>query len=145
MSLGDYEGSLRSRYIDAKRRLITRGIVELPAPIAEVVKPVAPKPRRKKRRSLVGEVLRKRFPMPSMQRVIMTVSKAHDVAPLLVAGESRSREIVAARNEVFFILNRSGVSLERIGRAFGTDHTTVLYGIRRHRGEQPTEIKPKRT
>lgn len=149
MSVGEYEVSLRSRYLDAKRRLVNRGVAALPVPVVVADKPKsAPsiaKPKRARRRSLVENVLRQKFPMASMQSVIMKVSRAHDVAPLLVAGESRSREVVAARNEVFSILNRNGISLERIGRAFGKDHTTVLYGIRRHHGEQPNEIKPKRT
>lgn len=151
MSVGEYEVSLRSRYLDAKRRLVDRGVV-LPAPVPEkqvrtvkVAETTRTYGERTPKIPLVQRVIRKRFPMETMNSVIMRVCRAREVPPLLVAGDCRMKEVVAARNEVFAILNANGLSIERIGKAFAKDHTTVLYGIRRHRGLAPKEAKPKRT
>lgn len=149
MSVGEYEGSLRERYLDAKRRLAKRGAF-VPAEVVEnkttrvIVHRTVTGTHRERlpKVPLVQRVIRKRFPMETMNSVIMRISRARDVPPLLVAGHCRMKDVVAARYEVFSVLNASGLSIERIGKAFGKDHTTVLYGIRRHRGMSSREIKP---
>ena len=50
-----------------------------------------------------------------------------------IMSRSRASEAVRARHRVWHIIHSStGMSISGIGRMFGADHTTVMYGIRRH-------------
>jgi len=141
MSVGEYEASLRERAIAARRRLFNGR----PPVVAEVVAtkpvPVVTPKKKPKRVSLVERMLREKFPRAGVSATVMAVCKSHDVAPMLVAGTCRTKDVVAARNEIFSRLWEGGLSVERIGHAFGKDHTTVLHGIRRHRGESAADIR----
>lgn len=138
--MGPVEQALREQVVAVRRRL---ALAVAPPVIAEKPsvrtvrvnpppKPVPPGP------TPLEVRLRKILRRPSVNKAVMEISKAHGVSPMLVAGQNRERAIVAARNQVFDRLYRDGVSLSEIGRIFGKDHTTVLHGIRRFRGE-PTK------
>ena len=46
---------------------------------------------------------------------------------------SRTPELVAARQVYWFYLRSKGLGFSEIGRRFGWDHATVLYGVNRVR------------
>lgn len=52
--------------------------------------------------------------------------------PKLMRGDRRDRPVVRQRWHVMSVMRDWGRSLSYIGRCVNRDHTTVLYGIRRH-------------
>lgn len=52
-----------------------------------------------------------------------------------VLGRGRRAEIVAARHQVFVELWRGGLSIAGVARVLGLDHTSVMYGMRKHLGD----------
>lgn len=151
MSLGVYEAGLRSNYQAARQRLfnspspprptpapVTTTVAVKPPPVVE--DPVA-KPKTRPREHYVCTSLTERFKAKWIRDIIIEVSERRKVPALLVAGCSQVKRCVAARNEVWATLNKLGVSAQRLGVLFNKDHTTVLYGIRRHNGEMPWNIK----
>jgi chromosomal replication initiator protein len=79
-------------------------------------------------------------PRPSAFEVIRSVAARHGLSPDDIRGHCRRRELVSARYEAMWQLcqatrpdGRPWLSLPAIARAFDhRDHTTVLYGIRKH-------------
>jgi chromosomal replication initiation ATPase DnaA len=52
-----------------------------------------------------------------------------------VCGEARTKAVVRARHEVWWLLRNHpevSFSFQEIGRLFGRDHATVLHGVRAH-------------
>lgn len=72
--------------------------------------------------------------VPGWKRITAAVCAMHGVTIPEVMGQSRNRQVVACRHEIFYRLSKeSGFSLPQIGSRFGgRDHTTVLHGIRKH-------------
>lgn len=66
--------------------------------------------------------------------VIAEVAREHEVTPEQVMGRSVHRHVVRARWAAMARLREAGLSYPRIGRILGRDHSTVMYGIRRHAG-----------
>ena len=66
--------------------------------------------------------------------IIGVVAAAHEIPVAGVLGQSRFCEVVLARHEAMWkVRQECALSLPHIGRIFGgRDHTTVLYGIRKH-------------
>ena len=139
-TIGPVEASIIERASAARARLISgqRPVPqvperhreeELPSPSASVVPeqgqgipdflvfPPLPRTGALKWRDIVDEVCAK-----------------HNVSVTEICGEQRTRGVVAARYEVFYRLSKeTGMSLAQIGRHVGErDHTTVLYGVRKH-------------
>lgn len=52
--------------------------------------------------------------------------------------KSREKDIIRARRIIFYLLfKHQGLPKQTIGRLYGQDHTTVLYGIRKFEAELP--------
>ena len=98
----------------------------------------------KRSQKTLEEKLRKRLPRPSVNKAVREVSERRGVHPLLIVGTTRQGDVVAARNEVFAILNDGGMSYAQIGLIFGKDHTSIRHGVLRHRGMSASEIKNNR-
>lgn len=148
--MGQQEAQLRATYQAARQRLFNspppRAITARPVTVTVAVKPPvveAPveKPKSRPREHYVCTSLTERFKAKWVRDIIIEVSERRKVPALLVAGCSQVKRCVAARNEVWATLNKLGVSAQRLGVLFNKDHTTVLYGIRRHNGEMPWDIK----
>lgn len=113
-----------------------------PQPVVKTVEVRQPEEsKRKKRKSMLELRLRRMLKAPLFNRTVTEICARRGVSPLLVAGDNRQREIIAARNEIFAALAALGYSRTAIGRAFGKDHTTVMHGIRRHLGEPVKEAR----
>jgi chromosomal replication initiation ATPase DnaA len=71
--------------------------------------------------------------------VVDRVSALHRIPPQMMFEARRTARIMAARRhawaEIGKLIKPDGrpISSVQIGRWFGVDHTTVLYGIRQHR------------
>lgn len=69
--------------------------------------------------------------MPLFDRAIALAANETGIAPSLMLGRGRSREIVRARWIVFNVLRAAGRSLPTIARMCGhKDHSTILHGLR---------------
>jgi hypothetical protein len=70
---------------------------------------------------------------PAWALIAREVAAKHHVSRMDMESPRRDKEVVAARQEVFYRLkNETLMSLPAIGRKFKRDHTTVIYGIRKH-------------
>ena len=71
--------------------------------------------------------------------VLERVLALHQVSPEALFGRRRTARVLAARRharvEIGKLIKPDGraISSVQIGRWFGVDHTTVLYGMRQHR------------
>lgn len=73
--------------------------------------------------------------MSAWRPIIAEVSARHGMHPKDVMCGWKSDRAVAARYEIFWRLNQSGVGLAEIGRRLGGyDHTTVRHGVRKWAG-----------
>lgn len=78
--------------------------------------------------------------MPGWARdIVIRVAKVHGVSPLDVATSCRKRDVIPARNEVYYLLRTmvspvtgNELSYPMIAKWFGRDHTGVLWGAARH-------------
>lgn len=78
-------------------------------------------------------------PRAAMCDIVAEASRRRRIPVEAIMGRSTLREIAHARHEamwvcwnVFLSDGRRRWSLPRIGRFFGRDHTTVLFGVRAH-------------
>jgi len=68
-----------------------------------------------------------------MKDIAEQVCSKHGVTLADIRGPARPRRIARARHETFARIRReTAFSLPSIGRWFHKDHTTVLYGARKH-------------
>ena len=67
-------------------------------------------------------------------RAMTEITKTYGVKRADIIGRSRRAHIVKARYALFSIMRRLGMSYPQIGGLCGFDHTTVIYGVARHRG-----------
>lgn len=118
---GAYEASLRSQYLDARRRLsgqATKPVIQLPP------RPAAPAPE-------VVDVIN--AGISPAKGVIAMVARKHGLRVAEVTSNSRQRHICHARWECAFLLVvEHGFSLNAAGRRLNIDHASVLYGLRSH-------------
>ena len=150
MMMGEQETQLRATYQAARQRLWNspppRAIPAKPLTITVEVQPpqviaANEKPKTRPREHYVCTSLTERFRAKWVRDIIIEVCERRKAPALLVADASQVKRCVAARNEIWATLNKLGMSAERLGVLFNKDHTTVLYGIRRHNGEKPWDIK----
>lgn len=68
-------------------------------------------------------------------RIMARICKAMKVSPQEVMSQRRHRDIVAARQAVmYWAVRQTRLSLPQIGNKLdGRDHTTVLWGVKKHR------------
>lgn len=142
MSLGQYETGLRSTYQAARQRLFHAPAPMIPEPPKpEPVAPPTPRPRE----PYVCTNLEAQFPVRWIRGIVIEICERRDVPPLLVASSCQIKRCVAARIEIWATLHDMRVPTERLAVMFNKDHTTVAYGIRRYKGEQPKKHKPRGT
>ena len=69
-----------------------------------------------------------------MKQIIAEVASKYQVSISEICSHRRHREVVIARQEAMYrCKEETTCSLPMIGRALGgKDHTTVIYGIRKH-------------
>lgn len=75
------------------------------------------------------------LPREKVLDIAAIVAAQFDLTPAAILGASREREIVVARHITMHIAHRHGVTMADIGRALGMDHSSVMHGIRRIKGE----------
>jgi len=67
---------------------------------------------------------------------IKEVARWHGIPVYRLMSADRHREVVAARNAAYWLVwFKYGYSLPKIGRLFGRNHSTVLFGIGAHQGK----------
>lgn len=70
---------------------------------------------------------------PRAARAILAVAEKYRLAAMLLVGECRDHEVVAARDEIYVRLHDAGFSYRKIGLLFGKTHKIVSRGVRRLR------------
>lgn len=126
MSVGAYEKSLRSQYIDARRRLYGP---KARVPVIQLPPPPAPAPEPTEEADEADELM---YLSPA-RAAIAAVAKKHKLRIAEVTSKSRERRICHARWECCFILVvEHGLSLNAAGRRINIDHSSVIYGLRSH-------------
>lgn len=65
------------------------------------------------------------------QRAMIAAAKASSLSLADLKGPSRKRKNVLARYAVMLAMHKRGVPSPAIGRRFGRDHSTVLYGVKK--------------
>ena len=68
-------------------------------------------------------------PADVIRRAISRAAEHHGVTVAEIKGRSRLGPAAAARQDVFPALRESGWSFQRIGKAMGRDHSTVMHGV----------------
>ena len=69
----------------------------------------------------------------AIYNIIRSAAEHHRVTVAQMMGDNRHVPVVLARQEAWWrIWREHGYSYPRIGRLFKKDHTTVLYGVRKH-------------
>ena len=63
--------------------------------------------------------------------LLLPILKAHDLRFLDVRSPSRKKMYHLARFEMYYVLQKDGLSLSQIGAIFNRDHSTILHGIQR--------------
>lgn len=71
-----------------------------------------------------------RAPRDAIAAIVAEVSAATGISETDIMGTRRWANVSAARQLVWFIAHRNGVSLPAIGAVFDRDHTTVWHGVR---------------
>lgn len=71
-----------------------------------------------------------RIECPRVKEIVELVSQETGIPEAMIYGDTRRAPEVRARQRVYWLARKSGMSLTYIGRAMMRDHTTVLYGIR---------------
>lgn len=83
-------------------------------------------------------IMRKNGVPEWMRDLVLCAAQDHGVSPVDIVGKTRKRTVVAARNQVWYTIrerNPSRYTWPMIGRWFGRDHTTVIYGVSKHAEE----------
>lgn len=110
------------------------------APRARTAPPV-PVVRMQVRQPLPMVVVQKKPPAPppppgmsrAIYNIISTAAKRQGVTVAQLMGDNRHVPVVLARQEAWWrIWREHGYSYPRIAKLFGKDHTTVMYGVKKH-------------
>jgi hypothetical protein len=140
---------------ERQARLMRMGIIEASAPIAiaapelpqEAPEPIpAPEVPPEPVVAAVAGPLPDAPQVPDFSTIVRDVCAKHGVTKQQLKGTNRQLEVCLARHEAFFRLHTErGMSLPQIGRMLGGfDHTSVLYGVRRHQARMGGLVLDKR-
>lgn len=70
---------------------------------------------------------------PLWKRIVYEVAIKHNIPVILIMGNQRTRDVVAARHEVYYRLQQeTNLSIAGVGRKMNRDHTTILAGMKAH-------------
>lgn len=83
--------------------------------------------------SLSGPIVPPSTPIGPRQ-LVRGIAERHGLTIDDLTGQSTAKRVVPARWEAMTALRNRGWSLTQIGNYLHRDHTTVLYGLRRHAG-----------
>jgi hypothetical protein len=81
-------------------------------------------------------------PKISWREAAEEVARTHGQSLDSVLQKSSRTPVCVARWAVFALLSGRGWSSQKIAHLFGMDHTTVLYGLKRHAGTPASETRP---
>ena len=124
-----------SRFQTAMRR----ELMIMAAEQGKVLAPsVAPKPAYQRKRK-PQDVLAIRqappadIPISDAHRIMREVCEKHGLTKAELLSARRDVTIVAARQEAMYRMSKeTSMSMPAIGMRLGRDHTTVIYGVRKH-------------
>ena len=110
-----------------------RGLVLTPKPIPEP--PKLAQPRKSAPRDIIS--IRQSpyldVPVTPAQVIIQEICEKHGLTKTELLGPRRAIPIVKARHEAMYRMSKeTPMSLPAIGMRMGRDHTTVIYGVRKH-------------
>lgn len=71
-------------------------------------------------------------PREESLKIIKETANKYNLTSEQLIGHSRFKQLILARHEAFYLLQRKGLSTPQIGRLMNRDHSTVIYGIREH-------------
>jgi chromosomal replication initiation ATPase DnaA len=75
-----------------------------------------------------------RPPGPSWRQIVKQVAAKHGVTFEAIIGHQRNKALVIARHEALYRLSQETTfSLVKIGHKMQRDHTSVMYGIHKHK------------
>lgn len=87
-----------------------------------------------------------------IEREIERIANKHGVTIDEIMGDGRTRRVAYARQEIYFELyTHFEMSFPRVGKVMGRDHSTVLYGMKKHclrydldyeRFQRPASVHP---
>ena len=64
--------------------------------------------------------------------LLLPILEEHKTYWPLIVGESRVRNLVAARHDICVALHNDGMGLSSTGRAMNRDHTTIMHSLRKN-------------
>lgn len=140
MPVRDYASGMEAAAAGAAARARLRGYLRLAAPMAPRPVPDAPLCPRAPRERLPRDILCVDVPDPvdtpltSAHRIIRNVCQKHGFTLGELYSARRAWPLVAARHEAMYRLSKeTSMSIPAIGRRLGgRDHSTVLYGVKKH-------------
>lgn len=94
----------------------------------------------------LAKVIMHGFSMPRwLREMVLEIAELRSVSPFDVVSKRRYRQVVPVRNEVFWRVkdHNPNLSLGKIGRWFGCDHTTIAHALASH--QRKTGAKPYTT
>jgi hypothetical protein len=78
-------------------------------------------------------ILDKQREFIKVRQIVNEVREKHGLTEEQLVSENRQRHLIACRQEIYWRLSRETVwSLSRIGHYMNRDHTTIIWGIRKH-------------
>lgn len=128
---GPVQRQMAAEYAERRARLfavpVVRAPVVVPAPVPVPVVETIPEPEPEREEQLTAA-----------QSIMRDVCRKHGLTMEELRGTTRRRDIVHARQECFYRMRTEvtalgrPLSLPRIARLFGRDHSTIVHGIERH-------------
>ena len=128
---GPVQRQMAAEYAERRARLfaapVVRAPVVVPAPVPVPVVETIPEPEPEREEQLTAA-----------QSIMRDACRKHGLTMEELRGTTRRRDIVHARQECFYRMRTEvtalgrPLSLPRIARLFGRDHSTIVHGIERH-------------
>lgn len=75
--------------------------------------------------------------------IVNAVADATSIPPHVIYGRKKTKNINEARQLVYFLAHRSGMSLSDIGRAMHRDHSTIIHGVQREQSRRNAQACPQ--
>jgi len=128
---GPVQRQMAAEYAERRARLfaapVVRAPVVVPAPVPVPVVEIIPEHEPEREEQLTAA-----------QSIMRDACRKHGLTMEELRGTTRRRDIVHARQECFYRMRTEvtalgrPLSLPRIARLFGRDHSTIVHGIERH-------------
>lgn len=79
----------------------------------------------------------------AIKPIVNAVADATSIPPHIIYGRKKTKKINEARQLVYFLAHRSGMSLSDIGRAMHRDHSTIMHGVQREQSRRNAQAYPQ--